>query len=411
MAIKHPSPHDRRNLFLFPVGTMGRDMVYTLFTNFFLTYVLFTRALTSAQLSAITAIIVAARVFDALNDPIMGNVIEGTRSRYGKFKPWLLIGILSTSAVVLLSFSSRLAGWGFVFFVGVMNILFSITYTMHDIAYWGMVSALSSDQDDRNKYTSLASLLGGIGTMIASILIPMFTTGNMTLGGNTETAYRYVALFIAVVSPLFLSLTIWGVKERRDALAKPVPISFKRVFSTIFKNDQLVWMSLIFLIQQAGYNLVSGGLSSTYIYFTFGYAGGLYSLFFLVGNLATAVLLITFPLLSRCFTRKLLMKRLLLLSSIGYIWMIAAGLFLPVSMVKFWLLAGGFMASNLGQHGFFLIMMISIINTVEYNEWKYGARDEAIITSMRPFLTKMGSALVALLTTLIYLIFGVTRLA
>jgi len=68
------------------------------------------------------------------------------------------------------------------------------------------------------------------------------------------------------------------------------------------------------------------------------------------------------------------------------------------------------MASNLGQHGFFLIMMISIINTVEYNEWKYGARDEAIITSMRPFLTKMGSALVAFLTTLIYLIFGVTRL-
>ena len=86
MAIKHSSPHDRRNLFLFPVGTMGRDMVYTLFTNFFLTYILFTRALTPAQLSAITAITVAARVFDALNDPIMGNIIEGTRGKYGKFK-------------------------------------------------------------------------------------------------------------------------------------------------------------------------------------------------------------------------------------------------------------------------------------------------------------------------------------
>lgn len=399
----------RRNMRYFPIGTFGRDMVYTMFTNFFLTYILFTRTLDAAQLSTITAITVAARIFDALNDPIMGNIIEGTRGKYGKFKPWLLIGILTTSIVTVLAFSSTLDGWAFVFFVGVMNILFSITYTMHDIAYWGMISALSRDQDDRNKYTSRASLLGGIGTSLASILIPILTTGNMTLGGNAGAAYRMVAIIISILSPLFLFITIWGVKERREQQAKPVPVSFRKVFTTIFRNDQLVWMAVIFLIQQVGYNLISGGISSTYIYFTFGYAGGLYSLFFLVGNLATAVLLITFPMLSRRFTRKALMNRLFLLSSIGYGWMIVVGLLLPTSMVKFWLLAAGFMMSNLGQHGFFLIMMISIINTVEYNEWKHGARDEAIITSLRPFLTKMGSASVALLTTVSYLLFGITR--
>ena len=71
---------------MFPLGTIGRDMMYNLVTNFLLTYVLFTKGLTAAQLGAITAIMVAARVFDALNDPIMGNIIEGTRSRFGKFK-------------------------------------------------------------------------------------------------------------------------------------------------------------------------------------------------------------------------------------------------------------------------------------------------------------------------------------
>ena len=79
------SARTRKNLWMFPLGTVGRDMIYTLFTNFILTYILFTRSLTAAQLSAVTAIMVAARVFDALNDPNMGNIIERTRSRFGKF--------------------------------------------------------------------------------------------------------------------------------------------------------------------------------------------------------------------------------------------------------------------------------------------------------------------------------------
>ena len=105
---------NRRNLWMFPLGTIGRDMTYALFTNFLLTYVLFTRELTTAQLSAVTVIMVAARVFDGLNDPIMGNIIERTRTRFGKFKPWLVIGILSTSAVVTATFNTGLQGWSFI---------------------------------------------------------------------------------------------------------------------------------------------------------------------------------------------------------------------------------------------------------------------------------------------------------
>ncbi|MBR5708865.1 MAG: MFS transporter, partial [Oscillospiraceae bacterium] len=101
----------RKNLFMFPIGTVGRDMMYNLFTSYLLTFVLFTHKLTAAQLTAITGIMVAARVFDALNDPIMGNIIERTRTRWGKFKPWLAIGILTTAVVIYLSFNVRLEGW------------------------------------------------------------------------------------------------------------------------------------------------------------------------------------------------------------------------------------------------------------------------------------------------------------
>ena len=180
---------DKRNLWMFPLGTVGRDMIYNLFTNFIFTYILFTRHLTAAQLGAVTAIMVGARVFDALNDPVMGNIIERTRSRYGKFKPWLVIGILSTSVVVYLAFNTSLQGWSFIAFFGVIYFLYSITYTMHDISYWGMVSALSSDPHVRNSLTSRTNLFAGIGGVIASILIPMLTTGSGTLGGSTATAY------------------------------------------------------------------------------------------------------------------------------------------------------------------------------------------------------------------------------
>ena len=121
----------KRNLIMFPLGTVGRDMMYNLFINFLMVYILFTRSLTVAQLSAITAIMIAARIFDAVNDPIMGNIIERTRTRWGKFKPWLVIGILSTSVVIYLTFNTDLQGWSFVWFFGVMYFMYSITYTMH----------------------------------------------------------------------------------------------------------------------------------------------------------------------------------------------------------------------------------------------------------------------------------------
>ena len=105
---------ERRNLWTYPVGTVGRDMIYQLFTNYILTYTLFTRELTAAQLAAITGIMIAARIFDALNDPIMGNIIESTRTRFGKFKPWLLAGVISTSFVVAFIFNTKLTGWPFI---------------------------------------------------------------------------------------------------------------------------------------------------------------------------------------------------------------------------------------------------------------------------------------------------------
>lgn len=400
----------KKNLIMYPLGTIGRDMIYNLFTNFILTFILFTRKLDAAQLAAITAIIVGARVFDALNDPIMGNIIERTRTKWGKFKPWLAIGIVSTSIVVYLAFNTNLQGWSFIWFFGVIYFMYSITFTMHDISYWGMIPSLGTDSHVRNQFTSRATLFAGIGGAIAGFLIPRFTTGAGTIGGSASYAYGRIALVICIIAPLFLCFTIFGVRENRDYnKEKFPPVSFKKIFGTIGGNDQLLWIALIFLVQQMGNGLALGGLGSTYIYFDLGYQGGYYSNFSTFGLAATAVLMVLYPAISQKINRKPLMAIMILVSAIGYIAMFVIGAFMPSAnaSLKCWLFTAGYMLANFGQYSFYLIMMISILNTVEYNELKHGERDEAIIASLRPFLTKLSSALVAVLTYVFYIVFGV----
>ncbi len=397
----------KKNLWMFPLGTVGRDMCYNLVTNFLLTYILFTKGLSAAQLGAITAIMVAARVFDALNDPIMGNIIEATHTKWGKFKPWLVIGVLLTSVVVTMVFSSDLKGWDFVVLFGVFYFSYSIAYTMHDISYWGMVPALSSDAAARDQYTSRATLFAGIGGTLASILIPMLTTGNTAIGGSANVAYKYVAVAISILMPLFLCFTLFGVKEHRET-EKPEKSSggLKQVINTIKENDQLRWIAIIFLIQQVGNGIVIGGIGSTYIYFRFGYEGGFYSLFTTVGMSATAFLMVFYPTISKKINRKKLMNIMAVIAVVGYVFMVLSYL---IPSVGFALLVVGYMLSNFGQYCYYLVMMISIINTVEYNQYKCGVRNEAIIASVRPFMTKMASAFIVMVTTASYVIFDVTN--
>ena len=398
----------KRNLWFFPLGTVGRDMMYSLVTNFLLTYILFTKGLDAAQLAAITAIMVAARVFDAANDPIMGNIIEMTHTKWGKFKPWMIAGTIFSCAVVYMVFATSLKGWEFVVLFGVFYFCYSIAYTMHDISYWGIVPALSSDAGARDAFTSRATLFAGIGGTLASIVIPMFTTGATAIGGNANTAYRIVALGICIVMPAFFLFTILGVKEHRET-EKPKKVEggiFKKMISAVKNNDQLRWIAVIFLIQQIGNNFILGGIGSTYIYLQYGYEGGLYSLFSTVGVAATAFLMIFYPAISKRINRKPLMNIMIVISTVGYVLMILSRI---IPGIGFVLLTIGYMVSNFGLYSYYLIMMISIINTVEYNEYKTGERNEAIIASVRPLVTKMSSALVVMMTTATYMIFGVTN--
>ena len=337
----------------------------------------------------------------------MGNIIESTRTRWGKFKPWLVGGIVLSCIVVVMVFSTRLMGWNFVILFGVFYFCYSIAYTMHDISYWGMVPALSSDAEARDQFASRATLFAGVGGTLAGIVIPMLTTGSGTIGGSAHVAYKVVAIGVCILAPAFFCFTIFGAKERREPVSeRRSSVGLKKVVRTIMRNDQLRWIALIFLIQQVGNGIAIGGLGSTYLYFEYGYDGGLYSLFTTVGMSATAFLMIFYPVISRKINRKPLMNIMAGISLFGFLLMLLSRI---ISAAGFVLITAGYMLSNFGLYSYYLIMMISIINTVEYNEYLTGDRDEAIIASVRPFITKMASAVIVMITTGSYILSGVTN--
>ncbi len=128
----------KRNKWSYSVGCLGRDMLFILVSMFVLSYIQYTMNLSVVQFTVISGIMIFARVWDAVNDPMMGVIIENTRFKGGKFRPWIMIGGATNFLITILLFTVRPHGWAFVLFFGIAYIAWGMTYTMKDIAYWSL---------------------------------------------------------------------------------------------------------------------------------------------------------------------------------------------------------------------------------------------------------------------------------
>ena len=405
-----------KNMLMFSLGTIGRDFLYFLFNSFLMTFILFTKTIDNKMLTAVGAIIVVARIFDALNDPIMGGIVENTRTKWGKYKPWQLLGAVLTGAVIISVFCVKLDGWSYIGFLAFAYLMFSITFTMNDISYWGMLPSLTSDEHERNKLTSCAQLLASAGIGLASLLIPLFTTGSLAKWG-APTGYKVIGIISAGLMVLFQLFTILGVKEKPLPPIKPDKsdkLTLKKMFQTIAKNDQLLWCALIMLIFSIGTGVVGGGLLPMYVYFEFGYEGGYTLLIGLGYGIISTLFTATYPWLSKKFGRNKVLYSAGIATIFGYALMLIFALAIPTGapkssewFAKFILIALAYTFIGYGA-GFYMIMVINMANTVEYNEWKYGQRNESLIFSLRPFTAKLSSALTQALVIGVYAVASIT---
>ncbi len=406
-----------RNLIMFPLGTLGRDFLYSFFNSYLLTFVLLTKNLTTEQFASISIIIVCARIFDAFNDPIMGGIVENTRTRWGKYKPWQLIGSVLTGGVIIALFNVDLYGWSFIGFLAFAYFLFSITFTMNDISYWGMMPTLTSDPHDRNKLTSFTQIVCSAGGGLAGLLVPALTSGPICAAvfGNAVTGYKVLSIIVSVMMIGFQMFTIFGVKEKMlpANYVKTERLKLKDMFRIIVKNDQLMWCSLVMLLFNVGTNVVVGGLSTFYIYFEFGYNGGLVTAFGIGFAIVSTLFTLIYPWISKKFGRNKVLYSTGLAIIVGYLLILTLGLAIPsaamassAGIAKFAVLTIAYTLAGWGQ-GFYMIMVINMANTVEYNEWKTGSREEGLIFSLRPFTAKLGSALMQGLVSIVLIAAGV----
>ena len=409
----------KRNLFSFALGTVGRDAACAgLFMNNILNYVYFTKRLNASQFAVLTFLMAAAKIFDAFNDPVMGNIIDGTKSRFGKFKPWIAIGMFTSAGVILASFTNNLQGWAYVAFFGLLYFAFSITFTMNDISYWGMIPSLARNSADRDKLTSLTVFCASMGGGICGIILPILTTGDLALGGSAVKAYAYTAVVFVALFLIFQSITLIGVKEDKSHPAPTEKISIKSVVETFKNNDQLRWIALAFLFTQ----FIPGAALTMYIYFQFGYNGTLLMLFYFFNSVGTISVNVFFPILSKKLTRARLVRLAWIFEIIGGLGILATGMFFPndtfsftipyfnaTITLKYLVMSFMYFFCGFGTTAFYMSFMICIANTTEYNEYKFGKRSEGVIFSTRAFLTKLGSAINTLVVMLFYILIGVNH--
>jgi melibiose permease/lactose/raffinose/galactose permease len=394
-----------RNKWTYSLGGIGRDMIYQLIATFFFTYVQYSGLnINAQQFSVIGILLVIGRVWDAVNDPIMGSIVENTRSKWGKFKPWILLGAVLTAIVVLFMFNFRPTGWGFVIFFGVIYLLWEAAFTLNDIPYWSLLPALAKTKKDRDQMAMLVVVFAAVGAILANIIVSLTTVGNM-VRGYAMISVTFVIFFLACTF-----LTVFGVKEdKADQEEQPENVSIKQMFRVIAKNDQLLWSALALMLYSVGSGLLTA-LGYNFFYMNLGYDGSTITMFLLVYFVGSIVVQSFYAKLAKKFTRKKLSLLSLGVLAVGYFIILLFGYvpFLPATLAT--AMVFGFLVSS-GQSIFYLVIIISITNTIEYNEYKTGNRNEAIVFSLRPFVAKFSSALQQGVVTLVLVATGVFALS
>jgi melibiose permease/lactose/raffinose/galactose permease len=401
---------DKRSKWSYCFGGIGRDMAYNLYSAWLFTYILLTNQISVEQQLTLSAFIIISKLWDGINDPIMGFIIERTRTKIGKFKPWILAGTFASCVVIMLMFTSstyNMHGWGYISFMCFLYFMWSMTYTMNDISYWSMLPSLTSNNEDRNSLASWANLLAGAGAGLAMVTIPMFTAGKYTIGGNNKVAFAVIAAIVCLFFIGFQLLTFFGVKEKHAALpdANEEKIRFSKILKIIKNNDQLRWTAIVMLIYNVAANILVGFVT-IYVYMVYGYEGSLVTLFTVVYGIMGALPMLLFPMLAKKLGRRKMIWVCIGTSLTGYLLFFLMGFI--TNSAGFYLLAACGVLINFGQSLFYNILTINISNSVEYNEWKTGTRDEGIIFSLRPLMAKFGSAIQMGVLSLTYAILNIT---
>ena len=399
-----PEEMQPKEVLSYSVAGLGQNIICQLVTTFFMIYMTDVAGVSALWLAWM---FLAARLFDAFNDPIMGTFVDMTKSKWGKMRPYLKFSPIPIAILTILLFTSF--NWGpkaqFAYST-VIYLMWGIAYTSVDVPYWGLSSSMTSDTEKRNTLLTIARLFCTIGSGLVSVVIPVVADKKF---GKDNLLWIY--LVCAIVSVLMAIPTFWiGFKNTKERFYdEKSKASLKKNLSLLVKNKPILIMILVGVL---------GGLRTIYMTTAYYYATynlrstGLASVIFLLvvpGGLAATLLT---PVLSKKFGKKTI-----------FLWSHIIGGILLVILYFIGLDSNG--TSTAAQVAFYIIIILAgipsgfsniltysmIADSIDYLEDKTGERAEGICFSMQTFISKIGMALTAFVTLMVLGSFGYDEIA
>ena len=393
----------RRNKICFGLGTVGRDALYSLVSMYLLVHLTDVVGFSDGGLAVIGVMLTLFGIFDAVIDPFVGAIVDSTKTKWGKFKPWILVGMIGTGILSVLMFHNfRMGETAHIILLGVTYLLFSIFFSLNDIAYWSLMPAISKDQKVREGVGAFARICANVG-MFSMVLIylnvpSMFSFLNM----SDRDVYFIFAIITALIMWAFQSVTLFGVKEDRSKLEKEERTTLKDLWRALIGNDQLMVTAVSMALFMIGYCTTTA--FGTY-YFKYAVGDeGLYMVFAAVLAVAQLTALSVFPLFRKKFSRKQLYTGSMIAVTVSYIIFFLSFEWLPLIVIAG---LGLFFAQAFIQ----LLMLLFLADAVEYGEWKLGKRNEAASFAVQPFINQFGGAASKGVVSFTLIISGINMIA
>ena len=397
-------------------GNVGQSAFYNALSTYFIVYVtssLFSgvdKALATKLIGVITGLVVVIRIAEIFIDPLLGNIIDNTKTKWGRFKPWQLIGG-TVSAVLLVLVYTGLFGLVnvnttlFIVLFVITFIVLDVFYSLRDISYWGMIPALSSDSHERSTYTALGSFGGSIGyNGLTIVVIPIVTYFSYVFTGKhqeSQSGWTCFAIIVAILGVLTVCSVAFGTKESTSTLRAKAednggPLA---AFKALAQNDQLLWVALSYLLYAIANVATTGVLLFLFKFVLDNQAA--YSMTGVIALVAGLIMAPLYPILNKRIPRRVLYIVGMTSMIVAYILL---GLFSTNMTVVFIALVLFYIPGTLIQ----MTAILSLTDSIEYGQLKNGKRNEAVTLSVRPMLDKIGGALSNGITGFIAVAAGMT---
>ena len=372
--------------YCFAFGALGKDLIYGMIATFSMIY--FTDIIKVAP-AFIGTMFFVAKLWDAFNDLFMGMIVDNTRSRWGKFVPWLVIGTLINSFVFVTVFTDfHLSGVSLCVFASVVYVLWGMTYTIMDIPYWSIIPNLTSDPEEREKVSVLPRIFASIGQ---SLIIAGFGVQIIKgLGGNYIGYHRF-ALIIAATFIFTMAVCVFTLPKKQQNTGTTEKMKFRDIFTVIKKNDQLRWAVLLILLYNVGIQAIMG--VATYYFSYVCNNAGMLSAFMISASVAEVVGLLIFPKVTKLLSRKKAFLLACTLPPVGLILLLVVGFVCP-SNIPLTAIAGIIVKTGTGLE--LGCATVFLADVVDYGEYVLGVRNEGVIFSLQTLIVKFTAAFTAL---------------